>query len=378
MLLRNVGPVGPPGWVTPGAILDMDFANARYYGGSPELLVNSRASAGFSPYAGNSGMLGTFAANIPRITDRGWVIELAATNLALRSRDFANAAWVSTNMTVAQTSVGADGTTNGAARLTAGAINATTLQTITGSSVLRVFSIYVKRITGTGTVSICQDGVTFSDRSASISTTSWTQIALTATQLNPIIGIQLGTSGDAIDVDFGQLEIGTYASTPIVTTSATATRNADVCTMLWTRQNPTFYSLLARAEPQNSAGLTYGIFGFSDGTTNNRQLVFRDGSSALGNMVSSVGGVGTSVAGPSWTNGQQKKIIGTMRSDFSCRTTNAGQAIGTASAASFPTGLSSLIFGQTGAGTSQLCGFLQRVAIIIPDVSDGIMQNLTQ
>ncbi len=51
----------------------------------------SRAGAGLAPRV--NGTLATMAANVARITDRGLLLETAATNLFTRSDDFANAAW---------------------------------------------------------------------------------------------------------------------------------------------------------------------------------------------------------------------------------------------------------------------------------------------
>jgi hypothetical protein len=51
-------------------------------------------------------------------------------------------------------------------------------------------------------------------------------VTLTASQLNPALGIRLGTNGDAIAVDFGQFETGAFASSRIPTTTASVARTA--------------------------------------------------------------------------------------------------------------------------------------------------------
>jgi hypothetical protein len=55
-------------------------------------------------------------------------------------------------------------------------------------------------------------------------------VEITATLANPSTGFKISTSGDAIDVDVVQNEAGTVATSPIVTTTATVTRNADSLT----------------------------------------------------------------------------------------------------------------------------------------------------
>jgi hypothetical protein len=154
------------------------------------------------------------------------LIEPAATNLALHSRDLANVVWVKVNTTAAKTAIGADGVASGATTLTASAANGTVLQTIVSASSARIFSAYVRRRTGTGTVEMTQNNGT-----------TWTPITLTdsfqrfvaptGTITNPIIGFRIVTSGDAIDVDFTQQEVGAIATSAISTAATSITRNAD-------------------------------------------------------------------------------------------------------------------------------------------------------
>jgi hypothetical protein len=157
---------------------------------------------------------------------RGLLLEPGRTNIALRSRDFTQAAWVKTNITAARDVAGIDGVANTASRLTSTAGNATALQSITSASAARVTSFFVRRITGTGAVEITQNnGAT------------WTAVALTgawqrfvipvATITNPVIGIRIVTSGDVIAVDAAQCEVGTFATSPIITGVAAVARAAD-------------------------------------------------------------------------------------------------------------------------------------------------------
>ena len=45
--------------------------------------------------------------------------------------------------------------------------------------------------------------------------------------VNPIVGIQIATNGDAVIADFNQMEPGGFPLSPILTTSATANRSGD-------------------------------------------------------------------------------------------------------------------------------------------------------
>jgi hypothetical protein len=142
--------------------------------------------------------------------------EPATTNLATNPRDFTNAAWVKTNATAAKTATGTDGATNSASTLTATANDGTALQTVTSASANRISGAFVKRRTGTGAIYMTQDnGATWTEITI---TSAWTAAPYTipaATVTDPIMGFKLAVSGDAIDVDYFQHELGGYITSPI-------------------------------------------------------------------------------------------------------------------------------------------------------------------
>ena len=161
----------------------------------------------------------------------GFRREAAATNNLLHSRDLGNAAWsTKTNITAAKTATGLDGIANTATTLTATAADAIILQPISLASAARCASAYVKRKTGTGTISFTQDGTNWTDITAQINSSTWSRVQITSTLANPSVGFKISASGDAIDVDVVQNEAGAVATSPIVTTTATVTRNADSLT----------------------------------------------------------------------------------------------------------------------------------------------------
>lgn len=237
-----------PGWVLPGAGLDLDFANLRYYGGfvnyGPSSTGNLRNGNLFSVNRSSAltlaapdidGVLQTFAGNQLMITrGMGLWAENNATNYALQSRTLDNASWTKTNMTATRNQTGADNLANGACLLTAtaGSSTATCLQSITLASTQLIGSAHVRRSVGTGTVEMTIDnGATWRDITSQINSSRFTWIEIPAqTVTNPVFGFRLGTNGDAIIVDFTQLEnvIDSVlaATTPIVTTTATQTRGS--------------------------------------------------------------------------------------------------------------------------------------------------------
>jgi len=125
---------------------------------------------------------------------------------------------------------GIDNVANSASRLTCAATDATILQLLTAATGTRTTSVYLKRITGTGTISITRNnGSSWTDVTSQINSSGFARVQVTSdVGANPTIGIKMGTSGDVIDVDCFQDEPLAWASTPILTTTAAVTRNADV------------------------------------------------------------------------------------------------------------------------------------------------------
>jgi hypothetical protein len=161
----------------------------------------------------------------------GYHAERAMTNNLLWARDLTNAAWAKTNITAAKTATGIDNAANSASTLTAGAADATILQTVAPkpATAARSFSAYVKRRTGSGNVYITRDGGTsWTDITSSLGA-SWARVKIENTTVDgPVVGFKIATSGDAIDVDICQDEAGSEAWSPIVTTTAAVTRNAEL------------------------------------------------------------------------------------------------------------------------------------------------------
>ena len=158
----------------------------------------------------------------------GYVAEGARTNLCLWGRDFSNAAWVKTNVTAVKDATGRDGAAAVASTLTATASNGTCRQTVTSASATRTISCDIKRKTGTGTIEMTVDGgSTYTDITSQINGSTWARVQVTqAAVTNPSVGFRIGTSGDAIYVDYFGLESASFASSRIHTTTAAVTRNA--------------------------------------------------------------------------------------------------------------------------------------------------------
>ena len=158
------------------------------------------------------------------LVDATGKITYAPNNQLTYSQDFSNAAWVATTATkTTGVSDPLGGTT--ACTVTATAGNGQILQSAGGSagtSTTYITSIWLRRRTGTGTVSL------FNPNGAGITavtlTSSWAQYSVVgfgSASLN-YNGVRLATSGDEVDVAFAQLEQVTYQTTPSTYVATTA------------------------------------------------------------------------------------------------------------------------------------------------------------
>lgn len=162
-------------------------------------------------------------------TKRMLLLEDTRTNLALWSSDQSNAAWTKATCTIATGVPGMRSATS-ACTLTATGIHALCYQsTAGGASVVVTNSSWIRRRTGTGTVQMVLASGAGASRSAPLAiTTNWQRFsAVGVADTSRYIGFDIATSGDAIDVENAQMEVGPFASSEIQTTTVAVTRGAD-------------------------------------------------------------------------------------------------------------------------------------------------------
>lgn len=135
----------------------------------------------------------------------------ASVNLLTFTQEFDNSAWTKTNATITANSTTAPDGTMTADTLTASGANGTVLQTFTASAVPYTFSIWLRRLTGTGNVQLTVDGTTF----VTVAVTSdWTRFSTTLTPSagSRTAGVRIVTSGDAVYGWGAQLEQASAAT----------------------------------------------------------------------------------------------------------------------------------------------------------------------
>ncbi len=149
---------------------------------------------------------------------------------ALAQRDLTQSGWIKTNSTAAKTQTGIKSDANTASLLTATANDATAFYPVTLAAAVRTFSAFVKRVAGTGAVSITRDGgTTYTDITSQINSSTWTRVTLTSTVTDPSIGFKLAVSGDAIAIDAVNDTATAQMRSPLITQN---NRNADNLTFV--------------------------------------------------------------------------------------------------------------------------------------------------
>lgn len=305
----------------------------------------------------------------------GYLAEGARTNEVLWSRDLTNAAWVKTTATAAKDQTGIDGSANSASSLTATAGNATCLQVITEAAATREFSAFVKRITGTGEIDMTEDGgLTWTNITASINSSTYTRVTIPAQSfLNPSVGFRIVTNGDKIAVDMCQNEAGSFASSPIPTTTVAVTRNADVLTYAFSGNasaaaGSAYAELLNEMTGVAPANLTalwfapneYALLRFNGGTT----TAFSQFNTATSNTKSGLDDISTGVrkragswgaAGLSITGNGLSPATAVFDNNFGSTNISIGHA----------------------SGAEQWFGTIRNVRILTVQVPDAVLQSWT-
>lgn len=202
-------------------------------GSLPAGLTVTRSGNG--TYIGSDGLLKTAGTNAARLVFdpstgkyTGLLLEPGATNALTWCRDGTNGAWTKSFMTTALTATGIDGAANSATTLTATAGTARISHTHTVGGTPYVEAVYLRRVSGTGAIKLSPDN--FATFTTVTLTSAWQRFQVSSSSAANVVGIQIDTSGDVIEMDYAQCELGTVATMPILTTAATASRSAESAT----------------------------------------------------------------------------------------------------------------------------------------------------
>lgn len=324
-----------------------NFATSQYWVKGPgyvpvtSLISTTRAQTVTSYATDSSGLLIPFAANTPRITSLGLLVEEARTNSLLRSRDMTNASWVKVGMGTALNATGADGTANSATTLTATGTassctaSCTALQTLVLGSAADTYSVYLKRVTGTGTVNVTINNLV-GTTPCTLNSVTFTRCTVTNTLANPVVGVQLTVLNDVVVADFNQIEAGAFVTSPIPTTTVAVARAGDVIAMqgtLKTLTNAAQGSLVTYAAGTPRVGLGNAVI--IDGTTTYTLLFVPNSSSSVRttDVAATLGSgatTGPTKAAMSWDAGGQSAVgnNGTVATTATQKTATSTPGVG--------------------------------------------------
>lgn len=395
------------------ADLDFDFQNGRYYqsgqGTDPLVLTTtSRASTG---YASNlAGVWSSFLSNVPRITDRGLLVEEARTNSnPNNSMQGATAGVIgaggalptgwntlaslgltytigtpSTESGIDYFDLRISGTPSSSGTIKIIPSGTTTIaaaaaQTWTASAFIRLVagsytnfsspSIVIEERNAGGTF-LSSGLVAFTATTAPLTTQRATNTRILAGGTTAFVDMcyqGVITNGQAVDITlrigWPQLELGSFATSPIRTTNATVTRAADVVTVTTAPIFGSAYTLFAKGTPQAPATFASNqiALGVNNGTANERSRLRRVAATGIGQGVVTTGGVDTVLAGAVWSTSVSRSVaLAIAAVDQAFAQTGDGTATASSALPSTPT---IVTLGTDQSTTLFFNGLLERVVI---------------
>jgi len=343
-----------------------------------------------------SGLIESVASGVPRIdwlgqSCPGLLVEASAQNQALWSRDLSvSGTWAASGITAVRNAVGADGTASGATTLTATAASATITQNISHASQSRIFSAYMRRVSGSGQIQLTTNGGT-----------NWETVTLTSafapfnsgaqTVASGQVGIRMIASGDVIEVDFTQAEVGPIATSPIPTTTGAVSRAADVISasgaLVSGLIGQTEGTIYAEVDVRSFASTTSrAVFYISDGSMQNYIRLEYQFFSPRYVLVVSLVQAGVTIYEKIATTGTDV-VNGTIKIAFGYSSGNnevfqngailSGSVTGVGTYASL-TGLSKLNLGSRGTDLNQFNDRIRAAALYTTRLSNDQLAELTR
>jgi hypothetical protein len=370
----------------------------------------TRASAKY--YTNSDGTLRLIPSGELPIGDRGTLIEGARTNLLLRSQEFDNASWTKSNATVTANSVTApDGTMTADVMVdvvSAGQPLIAQAQNITNTA--HSYTVFVKKPAGSaadwvdlrivdgGNARNCyvnlSDGTIGSvgtDSRASVESlgdgwwriTHHRDVIISTTALScriyPATGNGVtawtGTGVDTLYLWGAQLEAGSFPSSPIPTTSSSATRAADVLTYtagvsyplsLWAEFERAVHTATGEVQIQvdNNSDAHRFLLGVDSSQRAQGFAAASNVTQANINVTGTIAlGAVTKVAGRCNTNSVQIARGGSLSTEDTVVTLPSTPTI--------------FRVGATSAATFQSFGYIRRLAIFNSALSDANLETVT-
>ena len=415
-------------WNFSGAAVDIDFANNRgfnngVYGTPAGLLTTTRASVAYEDDL--NGNWTQFAANVPRLTNKGLLVEEARTN-SIRNNSMQGAVvgtpgtpptnWSIIDRSGLSHSVIGTGTESGIDYIDIRIFGTTTSaqtnsaflypepgtqiatsgsgQTWANSFFVKIVGGSLANITFAQAVGANTAGGTLVEwvstagfvpsASGALGQNRVTATGTTANATDAFVQPQFWESfgnGVAIDVTlrigWPQLEQGAAATSPIRTTAGAVTRAGDVTTLTsppaFGAANSAFVA--GQSAATSATPLPVVALAVTDGTLNNRLLLFRH-VDTTGRGISTVAGVTAQANLAVWPTNTPGKLAGAFASADQAYSLNGSAIVATAGAWP-PASLTAVQFGSQGAANFW-DGYITRAAIWATQrLSNASLQAIT-
>lgn len=349
-----------------------------------QIVTFTRASTG--TFVGSNGLVQSAAVDAPRfdynpttLAPLGFLVEESSQNRCTYSQDFTQATWVTTSSTKTT------GISDPAGGVTAATITSTSANGIVQNAAATVVigttytvSIWLRRRTGTGVVGI--RAVEGANIPVTI-TSAWARYSLTVTATQTIgrVGVYCSTIGDEIDFWGGQLEAKAFQTSYIPTTTASATRAADLAAI--NTLSPWFNSSQGTlfAQFEASANTFTAYVDISNGVTAQNSIhIDNDGGLMRSVYYSGSTAVATLSLGAIGTVGAVNKVA-TSYALNSFRANRNGGSIVADTAGALPVGLTQMNIGADPSGTAAnvINGHLQRITYYPRSMANYELQALT-
>ena len=369
--------------------LDLNFAATKRL--DPRITFTRASSATF---VNEDGLIEAAGVNQARFDHApttgeslGLLVEEQRTNLLVRSEEF-NTTWVTTSSTVTPNSTAAPNGTVTADTITWGAFATSEVyQFVTLTAATHTLSVYARSSTGTKKFRLkYYNGTTDLFSAEFTATTDWQRFSYIVTGVAVAGNVSIRNSSPAEAGDLvvwgAQLEAGTFPTSYIPTTTAAATRSADVASITGTNfsswYNQTEGTVYVEFGPYGNGGGSKnpGIFQIDSGSAVNTIRMFCGGSISpvLDVTTSSVNQayISAGILTPSATS----KISGSYKINDFARAFN-GSNLATDSGGTVPT-LSQMLIGTGSAGVSELNGHIRRLTYFPQRLPNSTLQQLTQ
>ena len=405
------------------ASLDLNFAKYKNIG---SLVTFTRASSG--TFVGSDGVLRTAATNEPRFDHNpttgeslGLLVEEARTNLLLRSEEFDNAGWTKTRSSVTANAIAAPNEALTADKLvedtTASNTHLTQQIGLTiVNSTAYVFSVYIKagersRVliqtsnTGFSNNAYVIFDLTLGTVVSSVSATSssivpvgngWYRCSMgntsTGTTGNVSIVLADGTGNPSYTGDGtsglylwgAQLEAGAFPTSYIPTTTAAATRSADVASITGSNFSSFYNQLEGTMFVNSTTNAKHGgsnsfprILSVSDGTNNNQMETYYRVLSPYTDAGYLITNAGASQAQFDTNDNRNGQSIAFGYASNNFPLVIGGTVVATDTSGTVPT-VSRLGLGVRGDGGTLLNGTIKRFCYFPTRLANNTLQSITQ